>query len=82
MHIFVKLSALVFAWIEYIVTQKEHRIQRIATLLLRKLIDHAKHEIDRIYMTINPDNKASIKLHEKAGFNVRSLKFASLRVCD
>jgi RimJ/RimL family protein N-acetyltransferase len=67
-------------WIEYIVTKKEHRRRGIATLLLKKLIDHAKHEkIDRIYTTINPDNTASIKLHQKLDFNVKNWKTASLQ---
>lgn len=67
-------------WIEYIVTKKEHRRHGVATLLLEKLIDHAKHEkIDRIYTTINPDNTASIKLHQKLGFNVKNWTTASLQ---
>jgi len=67
-------------WIEYIVTKKEHRRQGVATLLLKRLIDHAKHErIDRIYTTINPDNTASIKLHQKLGFDVKNWITASLQ---
>ena len=49
--------------------------------LLRKLIHYAKRaNIDRIYTTINRDNEASIKLHLKAGFNVRSGEVASCRM--
>jgi len=67
-------------WIEYIVTKREHRRQGIVTALIKKLKGHAtKHRIDSIYATINPDNKASIKLHEKAGFNVKNWITASLR---
>jgi RimJ/RimL family protein N-acetyltransferase len=67
-------------WIEYIVTKKEHRRQGVATRLLKKLIDHAKHEkIDRIYTTINPDNTASIKLHQKLGFDVKNWITASIQ---
>ena len=67
-------------WIEYIVTKKEHRRQGVATLLLKKLVDHAKHKrIDRIYTTINPDNTASIKLHKKLGFKVKNWKTASFQ---
>jgi len=70
-------------WIEYIVTKKEHRRQGTATALLKRLKDHAKqHRIDSIYATINPDNTASIKLHEKAGFNVKNWKIASFRMSD
>ena len=67
-------------WIEYIVTKKEHRTHGVATLLLKKLIDHAKlKKIDRIYTTINPDNTASTKLHRKLGFNIRNWITASLQ---
>ena len=67
-------------WIEYIVTKKDHRRQGIATALLKKLKDHAKHHrIDSIYATINPNNTASIKLHQKLGFNVKNWKTASLQ---
>jgi RimJ/RimL family protein N-acetyltransferase len=67
-------------WIEYIVTKKEHRRRGVATLLLKKLIDHAKHQrIDRTYTTINPDNTASIKLHQKLDFNVKDWKIATLQ---
>jgi L-amino acid N-acyltransferase YncA len=66
-------------WIEYIVTKKEHRRQGTATALLKKLKDYAKqHQIDSIYATINPDNTASIKLHQELGFNVKNWKTASL----
>jgi len=67
-------------WIEYIVTKKEHRRHGVATLLLNRLIDHAKHEkIDRIYTTINPDNTASIELHQKLGFNIKNWKTTTLQ---
>ncbi len=66
-------------WIEYIITEKEHRQQGIATALLKKLKNYAKqHEIDSIYATINPDNTASIKLHRKLGFIVKNWRTASL----
>jgi len=67
-------------WIEYIVVQSKFRRRGIGLALLRKLMDHAKHSgVDRIYTTINPDNEASIKLHSKAGFNVKDWKIASYR---
>lgn len=67
-------------WIEYIVTKKEHRRHGVATLLLKKLIDYAKHEkINRIYTTINPDNAASVELHRKLGFDVKNWIIASLQ---
>jgi len=66
-------------WIEYIVVKSERKRQGIARALLGKLADYAEHNnIDRIYATINPDNEASIKLHQKVGFNVKSWKVASL----
>jgi len=37
------------------------------------------HNINSIYATIKPRHKASTKLHEKAGFNVKNWKIASLR---
>jgi len=70
-------------WIEYIVTKEKYRQQGIATVLIKRLKDYAKgHRIDSIYATINPDNTASIELHEKAGFNVKNWKIASLRIED
>jgi len=66
-------------WIEYIVIKKEYRRQGVGTALLKKLKDHAQqHQVDSIYATINPDNTASIKLHQKLGFNVKNWKTASL----
>jgi RimJ/RimL family protein N-acetyltransferase len=68
-------------WIEYIVTKKEHRRQGVASALLKKLKDHAKqHQINSIYATINPDNAASVKLHQKLGFGVKNWKVASFEV--
>jgi len=68
-------------WIEYIVVKPEHKRRGIATALLRKLVHYAKkNNINRIYTTINPDNTASIRLHQKLGFNVKSWKVASLKV--
>lgn len=67
-------------WIEYIVVKSEFRRRGTATALMQRLIDHAKqNEAARIYSTINPDNEASIGLHEKVGFNVRSWNVASFR---
>jgi len=67
-------------WIEYVVVKSEHRRQGIGTALLRRLMDYAKrNNINRIYTTINPDNEASIELHQKMGFNVKSWKVASFK---
>ena len=67
-------------WIEYIVVQQKFRRRGTGLALLRKLVEHAKFSgIDRIYTTINPDNEASIKLHLKAGFNVKDWKIASYK---
>jgi len=67
-------------WIEYVVVKSEHRRKGIGTALLRRLMDYAKrNNIDRIYTTINPDNEASIKLHQKMAFNVKSWKVASFK---
>jgi len=64
-------------WIEYIVVRSDYRRKGVGTTLLCSLIDYAKrNRIDRVYTTINPDNEASIKLHMKAGFNVKSWKIA------
>ncbi|MFX0069375.1 MAG: GNAT family N-acetyltransferase [Promethearchaeota archaeon] len=68
-------------WIEYVVVKKKFRRQGIGFALLLKLIEYAKRSnIDRIYTTINPDNKASIKLHLKAGFDVKNWRTASYSV--
>jgi len=67
-------------WIEYTVVQSKFRRRGIGLALLHRLIDYAKHSgVDRIYTTINPDNEASIKLHLKAGFNVKDWKIASYK---
>jgi len=64
-------------WVEYIVVKSKYRRKGVGTTLLRSLIDYAKrNRIDEIHTTINPDNEASIKLHQKAGFNVKSWKMA------
>jgi len=68
-------------WIEYVVVKAEHRRRGVGTALLQKLMTYAKSSnINRIYTTINPDNEASIKLHQKAGFSVKSWKVASLKL--
>lgn len=65
-------------WVEYIVVQQEFRRQKIGLALLAKLFNCAKQKrIDRIIATINPDNPASIKLAEKAGFDVKDWKIAT-----
>ena len=67
-------------WIEYIIVKSEFRRRGTGTALLQRLLDHARHnDADRVYSTINPDNKASIRLHKKVGFNVKNWKIASLR---
>jgi len=76
MHGFDKLL-----WIEYVVVHSDYRRKGVGATLLRSLIEYAKrNRIDRIYTTINPDNEASIKLHQKVGFNVKSWKVASRRI--
>ncbi|MFX0097804.1 MAG: GNAT family N-acetyltransferase [Candidatus Hodarchaeota archaeon] len=68
-------------WIEYVVVKKKFRRRGIGLALLRKLTEHAKRSnIDRIYTTINPDNMASIRLHLKAGFDVKDWRTASYSV--
>lgn len=45
-----------------------------------RLTDYTKrNNIERIYHMINLDNEASMKLHQKVGFNVKSWKVASYR---
>jgi len=68
-------------WVEYIVVQSRFRKRGVGLALLNKLIDYAKRSgVDRIYTTINPDNEASIRLHLKAGFNVKDWKTASYKI--
>lgn len=65
-------------WIEYIVVKRKFRRRGTGLALLSKLTEHAKRSnIDRIYTTINPENTASIKLHLKADFDVKSWRTAS-----
>jgi len=66
-------------WIEYIVVESVHRRKGVATALLKRLMNYARdNHVDRIYATINPDNEASIGLHQKMGFNVKTWTVASL----
>ena len=68
-------------WIEYVVVKSQYRREGVGTALMNRLLNHAKrNSVGRIYTTINPDNKASIKLHQKVGFNVKSWKVASFKV--
>ncbi|MFX1486393.1 MAG: GNAT family N-acetyltransferase [Promethearchaeota archaeon] len=65
-------------WIEYVVVKKKLRRRGIGLALLRKLTEYARRSnVDRIYTTINPDNVASIRLHLKAGFDVKNWRTAS-----
>jgi RimJ/RimL family protein N-acetyltransferase len=65
-------------WIEYIVVHPEFRRRGIGLALLDRLKEYAKRSgIDEIYTTMNPDNEASVKVHRKAGFNVRKWNVAS-----
>lgn len=67
-------------WIEYIVVQQDSRRRGIGLDLLRRLIDYAsRSDIERVYTTINPDNNPSIKLHSKAGFDVKDWKIVSYK---
>ena len=67
-------------YIEYVVVKPEFRRRGTGTALMQRLIDYARQNgANRVYSTINPDNEASIILHEKAGFNVRNWKVASFR---
>jgi phosphinothricin acetyltransferase len=67
-------------YIEYVVVKPEFRRRGTGTALMQRLLDYARRNgADRVYSTINPDNEASIRLHEKVGFNVRSWKVASYR---
>jgi aminoglycoside 6'-N-acetyltransferase I len=68
-------------WVAFIVVQKKFRRQKIGLALLAKLQSCAREEgIERIYSTINPNNPESIRLHQKAGFEVRDWKIASYKV--
>jgi L-amino acid N-acyltransferase YncA len=70
-------------WIEYIVVKSKLRRRGTGTALMRRLLDFARHNgVNRVYSTINPDNEASIRLHEKVGFNVRNWKVASFRAVN
>ena len=68
-------------WIEYIVVQQRFRRRGMGLALLRRLVEYAKLSgVGRVYTTINPDNKVSIDLHVKAGFDVKDWKIASYRI--
>jgi len=68
-------------WIEYVVVKSKFRRQGVGTALLHKLAAYAKGgKIDQIFSTIDPDNEASIRLHQKLGFSVKDWKVASFNV--
>jgi ribosomal protein S18 acetylase RimI-like enzyme len=68
-------------WIEYIVVHPQYRQQGVGSALLQALKQYAqKHEIDKIFTTINPDNPASLQLHRQAGFVIKDWKIASFIV--
>jgi L-amino acid N-acyltransferase YncA len=68
-------------WVEFIVVQKKFRRQKIGLTLLAKLQSHAREAgIERLYSTINPNNPESIRLHQKAGFDVKDWKMATYNV--
>ena len=67
--------------VEFIVVQKKFRRQKIGLALLAKLQNHAREAgIERLYSTINPNNPESIRLHQKAGFDVKDWKIATYNV--
>jgi len=68
-------------WVAFIVVQKKFRRRKIGLALLAKLQSCAREGgIERIYSTINPNNPESIRLHQKAGFEVKDWKIASYKV--
>jgi L-amino acid N-acyltransferase YncA len=68
-------------WVAFIVVQKKFRRQKIGLALLAKLQSHAREAgIERLYSTINPDNPESIRLHQKAGFDVKNWRIATYEV--
>jgi len=68
-------------WIEYVVVKSEFKRHGIGAALLRRLAHNAKaSKIDQIFSTINPDNEASIKLHQKVGFKITNRKVASFNI--
>jgi len=67
--------------IAFIVVQKEFRRQNIGLALLAKLQDYSREAgIERLDSTINPNNPESIRLHQKAGFDVKDWKLATYEV--
>jgi L-amino acid N-acyltransferase YncA len=68
-------------WVEFIVVQKKFRRQGIGLALLASLQKYARGVgIEKLYSTINPDNPESMRLHQKAGFDVKDWKIAMYEV--
>jgi L-amino acid N-acyltransferase YncA len=68
-------------WVAFIVVQKEFRRQKIGLALLAKLQSCAREAgVERLYSTINPNNPESIRLHQRAGFDVKDWKLATYAV--
>ncbi len=58
-------------WVREIVVKSEHRERGIGTALYARLKRQAENAgVDHIFATIDLDNVASQRLHEKVGFNL------------
>ena len=68
-------------YIHYIGLNPKYQGKEIGLLLYKKLIEKAKHNyIKKIMSFINLDNPKSIRLHEKAGFELKDRKEAILEL--
>jgi len=67
--------------VAFIVVQKEFRRRKIGLALLARLQNYAREVgIERLDSTINPNNPESVRLHQKAGFDVKDWKLATYEV--
>jgi RimJ/RimL family protein N-acetyltransferase len=58
-----------FPFIDAVIVDKEHRKKGVATTLIKKFEDFwKKKKARRVYSTVEPDNKASIKMNKALGW--------------
>ena len=68
-------------WLEYIAVQPASRRKGIGTMLMSTVIEYANtHDTPLLYTTLNPNNKESIQLLTKHGFELKDWKEATKKL--
>lgn len=62
-------------WLLSLVVSLSHRREGIGTALVNQLLNKARHfALERIYLTVAPDNDAAISLYERLGFIIAQVE--------